>query len=61
VTGKEKAAGDRTTKISYDMNKVTVVDCGERRHKLTHNMDKRGDVGTCVNKVDKPPNQVTIR
>jgi hypothetical protein len=42
------------------MKEVMVVDSGGRRHELTKNMNRIGDISTSDSNVDKAPNQVTI-
>src|SRR3954470_21614504 len=59
-TRKEKATSDRTTKITKNTEKMTIVNSGRSRNKLTQNMNGIRDVRTSDSKVDKTPNKMTI-
>src|SRR3954463_15433356 len=57
---KEKATSDRTTKIMKNTERVTIVNSGRSRNKLTQNMDRIRDVRTSDSKINKAPNKMTI-
>src|SRR3954466_1558561 len=59
-TRKEKATSDRTTNITKNMEKMTIVNSGRSRNKLTQNMNRIRDVGTSDIKINKTPNNMAI-
>src|SRR4051812_42232268 len=59
-TRKEKTTSDRTTKITKNTEKMTIVNSGRSRNKLTQNMNRIRDVRTSDSKINKTPNEMTI-